>query len=71
MAHTKKYTYQIRISNADTDALIEKVDIDWDVTIHKLPITNQMVVGFTDTDGNPGNYIISPEYTIDIGFFEQ
>lgn len=72
MAHTKTLNYQIRISNADTGKLVEAVNIDWGVKIYHLPITGQLVISVADLDGDTSRaFSIQPEYTYDIGFFEQ
>ena len=67
MKHIKQLEYQIRCTNNETGEQ-EKYAIDWDVRIaHQNGID---IVSFTKADGNPGAFMVRPECTIEIGFFE-
>ena len=67
MEHKRCFQYQIRCTNNETGEL-EKYAIDWDVKItHQNGID---IVSFTKADGNLGAFMVRPECTIEIGFFE-
>ena len=67
MEYKKCLQYQIRCTNNETGEQ-EKYAIDWDVRIaHQDGID---LVYFTKADGNPGAFMVRPECTIEIGFFE-
>lgn len=67
MEHKKFLQYQIRCTNNETGEQ-EKYAIDWGVSITHLNGCD--IVNFTKADGNPGAFMIKPECTIEIGFFE-
>ena len=67
MEHKKVLQYQIRCTNNETGEQ-EKYAIDWDIRIsHQDGID---LVQFMKANGNPGAFMVKPECTIEIGFFE-
>lgn len=67
MEHRKSLQYQIRCTD-NTTGEQETYAIDWGVKItHQDGID---IVSFTKADGNLGAFMIRPECTIEIGFFE-
>jgi hypothetical protein len=67
MEHKKVLKYQICCTNNETGEQ-EKYTIDWGVKVtHQDGID---LVNFTKADGSLGAFMVRPECTIEIGFFE-
>ena len=67
MEHKKFLQYQIRCTNNETGERDEYA-IDWGVSITHVDGCD--IVNFTKANGNPGAFMVRPECTIEIGFFE-
>lgn len=67
MKHMKHFEYQIRCTNNETGEK-EEYAIDWGVSITHMDGCD--IVNFTKADGNPGAFMVRPDCTIEIGFFE-
>lgn len=67
MENKRCLQYQIRCTNNETGER-EKYAIDWGVSITHVGGCD--IVNFTKANGNPGAFMVRPECTIEIGFFE-
>lgn len=67
MEHNKHMQYQIRITDNNSGEM-EVYAIDWGV--YTSVVNGNVIINFTKANKEPGAFIVSPDTTIEIGFFE-